>query len=164
MQHPKGLALATLPWAGQMVAAQSLPASSDGVQQVALGAGPAAGPHGPVDLDHPLTLVGQEAGQASAVAAGALQRPAAAARCSLGDNAQKGLGAGLVAGDLQLGDQPAVRVQDGGGVAIAVGVDPDDVIDLASSMGTAVVLLPERRPWSAPAWVQVTARQDWEGS
>jgi len=71
VQHPKGLPLATLAWAGQMVAAQGLPAGSDGVQQVALGAGPAAGPLGPVDLDHPLTLGGQEAGQAGAIAAGA---------------------------------------------------------------------------------------------
>jgi hypothetical protein len=114
-----------------MVAAQGLPAGSDGVQQVALGAAPASGPLGPVDLDHPLTLGGQEAGQAGAVAAGALHRPAAAARCSLGDKAQQGLGAGLVAGELQLGDQPAVRVQDGGGVAVTVSVDPNDGIDLA---------------------------------
>jgi hypothetical protein len=37
----------------------------------------------------------------------------------------------LVAWDLQLGNQPAVAVKDRGGVAVAVGVDPDDGIDLA---------------------------------
>jgi hypothetical protein len=49
----------------------------------------------------------------------------------LGDQAQQGLGAGLVAGHRELGDQAAVGVQDLGGVAVTVGVDPDDVVDLA---------------------------------
>jgi hypothetical protein len=49
----------------------------------------------------------------------------------LGDQAQQGLGAGLVAGHRELGDQAAVGVQDRGGVAVTVGVDPDDVVDLA---------------------------------
>jgi len=89
------------------------------------------GPLGPVDLDHPLVLVGQEAGQPAAIAAGALQRPAAPARCLFGDNAEQRLVAGLVGWDLELGHQPAVAVKDRGGVAVTVGVDPDDVIDLA---------------------------------
>jgi len=38
---------------------------------------------------------------------------------------------GLVGGDLQVGADAAVWVQDGGGVGVAVGVDPDDVVDLA---------------------------------
>jgi hypothetical protein len=37
----------------------------------------------------------------------------------------------LVARDLELGDHAAVGVQDGGGVGVAVGVDPDDMVDLA---------------------------------
>jgi hypothetical protein len=44
---------------------------------------------GPVDLDHPLTPVGREAGQAGAVAAGALQRPTAPPRRALGHKARK---------------------------------------------------------------------------
>ena len=85
----------------------------------------------PVDLDHPLTMVEQEAGQAGAVAAGTLQRPAAAARGPHDRQTQQLLAAGLVAFDCQLGDHTAVAVQDRGGVAVAVGVDPDDVVDLA---------------------------------
>jgi hypothetical protein len=49
----------------------------------------------------------------------------------LGGQAQQGLGAGLVAGHRELGDQAAVAVKDRGGVGIAVGVDPDDGIGLA---------------------------------
>jgi hypothetical protein len=49
----------------------------------------------------------------------------------LGNQAQQGLGARLVAGHRELGDQAAVGVQDRGGVAVAVGVDPDDVVDVA---------------------------------
>ncbi len=78
LEHPQRLAVATLAWAGQLAAAERLPAGEDGIQGVALGLG-AAGPLGPVDLDHPLAPVGQEARQPGAVAAGPLQRPAAAA-------------------------------------------------------------------------------------
>ena len=76
-------------------------------------------------------MVQQKAGQARAVAAGALRRPAAAAQRPLGDEAQQRLIAGLAAGGLDLGDEPAGGFQDRGGVAVAVGVDPDDVVDSA---------------------------------
>jgi hypothetical protein len=89
------------------------------------------GRFGRVDFDDPFALVGQEAGQPGAVATGALQRPAAPARRVVGDKAEQRRIASLVGWDLELGDQPAVAVKDRGGVAVAVGVDPDDVIDLA---------------------------------
>jgi hypothetical protein len=130
LEHPKGLALAALPRGCQVLATQRLAAGADRVQRVALGLGP-AGPLGPVDLGHPLAMVGQEAGQPGAVAAGAFQRPAAAAPRPLDDQAQQLLIARLAARDLQLGQQPTVAVKDRGGVGIAVGVDPDDVVDLA---------------------------------
>jgi hypothetical protein len=114
-----------------VLTAQRLPARADRVQGIALGTVAAAWPLGPVDLDGPLALIGQEAGQPCPVAAAAFQRPAAPARCSLGDQAEQRLVAVLAAWDLQLGDQPAVAVQDRGSVGIAVGVDPDDGIDLA---------------------------------
>jgi hypothetical protein len=76
-------------------------------------------------------VVQQEAGQAGAVAAGSLKRPAAAAGRPLGEVAQQLLIALLAARNLGLGKEPAGGVQQGGGVAIAVGVDPDDVVDLA---------------------------------
>jgi hypothetical protein len=78
LEHPQRLVVTTPAWAGQLFAAERLPAGEDGIQGVALGLG-AAGPLGPVDLDHPLAPVGQEARQPGAVAAGPLQRPAAAA-------------------------------------------------------------------------------------
>jgi hypothetical protein len=37
----------------------------------------------------------------------------------------------LVAGHRELGDRAAVAVQDRGGMAVAVGIDPDDGIGLA---------------------------------
>jgi hypothetical protein len=77
LQHPQRLALAPLAWAGQLLAAECLAAGPDRVQGVALGLG-ATSPLGSVDLDHPLAMIGQEAGQPSAVAARPLQRPAAA--------------------------------------------------------------------------------------
>jgi len=60
-----------------------------------------------------------------------LQRPAAPARRVVGDKAEQRHIASLVGWDLELGDQPAVAVKDRGGVAVVVGVDPDDVIDIA---------------------------------
>jgi hypothetical protein len=61
LQHSQRLALAPLAWAGQLVAAECFSSSSDRVQGVALGLG-AAGPLGPIDLDDPLAMIGQEAG------------------------------------------------------------------------------------------------------
>jgi hypothetical protein len=110
LQHPQRLPLATLARDGQVLTAQGLPAGPDRVQRVALGAVTAPRALGPIDLDHPLALISQEAGQPGAVAAGALQPPAAPARRAFGDQAK----------------QP-----DRGGMIIAVGVDPDDVVDLA---------------------------------
>jgi hypothetical protein len=48
-----------------------------------------------------------------------------------GDKAEQRHRASLAAGNLQLGNQPAIEVQDRGGMGVAVGVDPDDGIDLA---------------------------------
>jgi hypothetical protein len=70
--------VATLARAGQVLTTACVSASPDGVQRVALGAGTAPWSLGPVDLHDPLALVGQEAGQPRPIAAGPLQRPAAA--------------------------------------------------------------------------------------
>jgi hypothetical protein len=72
----------------------------------------------------PLILCEQEAGQAGAAAAAALQRPAATTGRPVGDKAQQRFETGLIAVDLELGDQAAVAVQDRGGVAVAVGCRP----------------------------------------
>jgi len=130
VQHPQCFPMATLAWAGELVTGQRFPAGADGVQRVALGSAAAAS-LGSVDLDHPFAMGEQEAGQARAVAAGALQRPAATTRSVLAGDRQQLLVAGLAAWDLQLRQQPAVGVQDRRGVAVAVGVDADDGIDVA---------------------------------
>jgi hypothetical protein len=131
LQHAEGLSVATLARAGQVLTTERLAAGADRVQRVALGTVAAWWSLGPVDLGHPLAITEEEAGQPGAVAAAALQRPAAAAGRMLADKAHQLLVAGLVARDLELGDHAAVGVQDGGGVGVAVGVDPDDMVDLA---------------------------------
>jgi hypothetical protein len=123
--------VATLAWRGLVVAGQGFAAGSDGVQGVALGPVAAAGPRGPVDLDHPLALVDQEPGQPGSIAAGSFQGPDPPARClDFGQLEQPGV-AGVVAWHLQGGPQPTVGIRHGRGVAVAVGVDPDDGVNLA---------------------------------
>ena len=110
---------------------QGFAAGPDGVQGVALGPVAAPGPLGPVDLDHPLALVDQKLGQPGPIAARPLQGPHPPARgLGVGQLEQPGM-AGLVAWHLQGGPDPAGGVQQGRGVAVAVGVDPDDGVDPA---------------------------------
>jgi hypothetical protein len=49
--------------AGQVLAGQRFAAGPDRIQGVALGPVAATRPPGPVDLDHPLAMVDQKAGQ-----------------------------------------------------------------------------------------------------
>jgi hypothetical protein len=126
-----------------VVTGQGLAAGPDGVQGVTLGAVAAAGPLGPVDLHHPLALVDQEPGQPRPIAARPLQRPdPPAGGLLVGQPEQPGM-AGPVARHLQGGPHAPVGVQQGRGVAAAVGADPDDRVNLASSRGMAVA--PSRR-------------------
>jgi integrase len=71
----------------------------------------AAGPLGPVDLDHPLALCAQEGRQSGAIAAGALQRPDPAAGRPLGGDGEQAGMPGLVGADVQVGTDAAVWVQ-----------------------------------------------------
>jgi hypothetical protein len=71
----------------------------------------------------------------------------------------------LVAWHLQGGPHPAVGVQQGRGVAVAVGVDPDDGVNPALEHGHGGCSFQDGDHWLAPAWVGVTTRrQDCEGS
>jgi hypothetical protein len=120
---------------GEVVAGEGFAAGSDRVQGVALGPVTASGPRGPVDLDHPLALVDQEPGQPGSIAAGAFQGPHPPTwSLGVGQLEQAGV-AGPVAWHLQGGPDPAVGVKQGRGVAVAVGVDPDDGVDLALEHG-----------------------------
>ena len=81
-------------------------------------------PLGPVDLDHPLALVDQKPAQPGPLAAGPLQRPdPPAGGLGSGQLQQPGM-AGLIAWHLEGGLHATVGVQQRGGVAVAVGIDP----------------------------------------
>jgi hypothetical protein len=82
----------------------------------------------------------------------------------LGQLEQPGM-ASPVAWHLQGGPHPTVGVQQGRGVGVAVGVDPDDGVDLAPRAWAWRLLLPDGDRWLAPAWVGVTTRRrDCQGS
>jgi hypothetical protein len=68
VQHPQGLPMPPLAWRGEVVTGQGIAAGPDRVQHSALGAVAAPGPRGPVDLNHPLTLVDQKPGQPGPIA------------------------------------------------------------------------------------------------
>ena len=127
--------MAPLAWRGEVVAGQGFAAGPDRVQHVAVGPVAAPGPLGPVDLDHPLALVDQKPGQPGPITPGSFQGPdPPAGGLELGQPEQPGM-AGLVAWHLQGGPDPAVGVQQGRGVAVAVGVDPDDGVNLTLELG-----------------------------
>jgi hypothetical protein len=97
-----------LAWGGQLVAGQRLPPSPDRVQGVALGAVAAAWPFGPVDLDHPLAMVDQEAGQPCPVAPGPFQRPDPPAWCLRSGQLEQPSMPGLVAWHSRVARTPPV--------------------------------------------------------
>ena len=84
---------------------------------------------GPVELDHDLLAVAQVAGQASAVAAGALDRPRTQHGVLIGELHQLlvAIGRGLD-GDLAEHTTGA-GIDRGRGVGVDMGVDADDDID-----------------------------------
>src|SRR5215211_4938836 len=93
-----------------MVVGERLSGGADCVQGVALGTAAARGPLGPADLHNPLAMgLLQEGGQAGAVAAGALHRPAAPTRhLRLGEVEQAAV-AGRVGARRGLGEHAAHR-------------------------------------------------------
>ena len=110
--------------AGQVLAGQRFAAGPDGVQGVALGAVAAAWPLGPVDLDHPLAMVDQKAGQPRPVAPRPFKGPDPSAwRLPAGQVQQPSM-AGPVAWHFQGDPYAAVGIQQRGGVGVAVGIDP----------------------------------------
>ena len=130
-QDPQRLTVTTGARLGQLLPGQHFPCRSGRVQHIALGAVASGRPLGPVHLDHPLAVVGQQAGQPGTEAARALHRPHSAAwRLTLRQAQQLPVpgGGGRHRG---LGQHRPGRAADRGGVGVAVGVDPDDELDLA---------------------------------
>jgi hypothetical protein len=85
-------------------------------------------PLGPADLDHLLSVGLQKDGQASAVAAGTLHRPAAPPRNLRSGEVEQAMVAGRISAHRRLGEQAAYWVS-GGGEGVAVGVDADHAVD-----------------------------------
>jgi hypothetical protein len=114
-------------------------------------------PVGPVDLPHPLTVGGQEAGQPGAVAAGAFHSPGDGLAQALGPSQERGVaGAG---GRGHGGAKPAPLLVPGGSdVGVLVGVDSDGN---PRRWGCAMVVVPSSRATGrvvAPAgWADNTA-------
>jgi hypothetical protein len=160
-QHPHRLPVAAGPGRGQVLAGQRLAGGPHGVQVVALGAVAAGRTGRSVDLDHPLTAFEQERGQPGAVAAGAFDRPYPPAGCVLAGEGEQPLVAHRVGGALHRVDHAAGGgLDDGGGVGVAVGVDPDDVVDLACEHGSHGVPPDGGMPMVGTGLGAVTARQD----
>jgi hypothetical protein len=163
-QRPQCLPLTAAAREGRAVLAEHLASGPDRVQRVALGPTATGWPLGSADLHDPLAVLLQYHRQAGAEAARSLHRPQAAARNLTVGNDEQLLVAGRVGAGGGLGQHPA-EVGDGGrGQDVAVGVDADDAVDQLCQHGHAVVLLGWGRPWSVSAWVQVTARQDGDGT
>jgi hypothetical protein len=121
-----------------------------GVQRIRPGTVAAGGPLGPVELDDVLAVTGQGAGEAGAVAAGALDRPGTLVGLGvLGGKGEQCLGAGgggrhRGGGELGAGG----GLDDGGGVGVAVGVDPDDDLHDVCQHWHRVLLL----GWTGRGW------------
>jgi hypothetical protein len=146
---------------GELLAAQGLTSGPGGIQGIGLGAVAAGGPLGPVQLHHLLSVAMEEAGQASAVAASALDRPHPPTIVSVGEPQQL-LVARWGCRHRCLGDhRPGGGGHDRGGVGLFVGVDPDDELDDLCQHGHALTPCPDVDVTgrSGPA-----ARQDCDGT
>jgi hypothetical protein len=124
------------------------------------------GRFGPADHRPPtLAMVDQEPGQPGPIPARPFQRPHPPTwRLLAGQPEQPGM-TGPVAWHLQGGPHPAVGVQQGRGVAVAVGIDPEGRRRPGPLPWAWRLLCPDGDRWRAPAWVGVTTRrQDGEES
>jgi hypothetical protein len=131
-----------------VVLAERLTGGPHGIQRVAFGAAAGGWPLGSADLHDVLAALDQEAGQAGAVAAGALHRPAPPpdeGEMGLGEAEQLHVADGVGGGGC-LGEDAAEVGDGGGGEGVAVGVDADDTVDQCCQHWHAVVLLGRGRP------------------
>src|SRR6266545_4355033 len=115
-----------------------------------------------VDLDDPFALLEQVGGEAGAVAAGALDRPDPTSWRLLDCEPVAAAVAGGVGRDALVRDDRTSRADQGNGVAVFVGVDADDVVDLVCQHGGAASFAGWRL--SVPALARETAWQDCDGS
>ena len=127
---------------GELLTGQRFAGCPDGIDRVGLGAVTAGGALGPVQLHHLLGVGSKEAGQAGAVAAGALDRPHPLARLLVGQLEQLAV-AGRGRRHRRLVDHGAGgRDHNRGGVGVLVGVDPDDEVHQLCQHGHALTPCP----------------------
>jgi hypothetical protein len=134
-QHPQRLPIPTTTRRERMVTGQRLPGGPDRVQGIALGPSAPQRPLGMADLHHPLTAGLQERCQPGAVAAGALDRPAAPTGHLRPGEVEQTTVTGRVRTDRRLGKQTAHRIGGGGSKRVAVSVDADNAVDGAGQRG-----------------------------
>lgn len=128
---------------------ERLTGGPNGIDRVALGAVATPGPPRPVDLDHLLAPVLEEAGEARSVAARALDGPGPAQPVGIRPIDQRlvtdAFGAHRALGQRRAGPGGNRRR----GVGVFVGVDADDDVDLLCQHGHAFISL-HRRDVSVP--------------
>ena len=117
-QHAQGLAAATSPWLGEVLARERLAGSADRVELVALGAVATGGSPGAVDLDDPLALLEQIGREPGTEAARALDGPDPPVRGATASEGQDALGADGVGRHRQVSRGTTGRGHDRGGVGV----------------------------------------------
>jgi hypothetical protein len=150
--HGQRCALAWGTGLSEVLAGEGLASGSDGVEGVGLGAVAAGGTVRAVELDDQLAALGEEPGQAGAIAAGALDRPRPQTGVLVSQRDERGV-AIEVGPDGELVDGCAGRCHDDcGGVGVFVGVDPDDDVDGLCEHGHAFTPCRERTCGSGSGW------------
>lgn len=137
-----------------MLADQSFLGRADRIDHVGLAPATDGCALWPADFHDSLAGLVEEGGQASAVAADALQGPAAAAGNVLAGEVQQAPVAAGVGGGVSAGHDRANGADGCGSEGVAVGVDADDAVDLFCEHGHAVVLLMSGTTVSGSAWVE----------
>lgn len=143
-QHPECLTFSALAGLDEMLAGQRLTSGAYRVEGVGLATATLGRPLGAADLHHPFAGRLQERRQAGAVAAGSFKGPAAAARDVLAGELQELKVAVGVSGRFDVGEYSTQCTDRGSGQGVAVGIDPDDAIDLLCQRGHAVASFPGR--------------------
>jgi len=124
-------------WHTTAAAVDLRPGGAFGVDPIGLGPGSAGRADRAVELDDHFPVLGEVAGQAGAVAAGAFDRPGPQPAVAIGPSGQLCVAVG-VRGHGHGVEQCAVSGgEQRGGVGVGVGVDPDDELDQFCQHGHA---------------------------
>ena len=159
-QDAQRLPVAASPRLGEVLPGERFPGCACGVEPVGLGAVAAGRARRPVDLDYPLALLEQEAGQSGAEAARALDRPYPLSRRPLAHEAQQTPVAARVCGHRRLRDHGSMCTPPpcaSRGACRRRSRTPPTCQHAIETSTLRLTLL-------VPAWAKGTARQDCDGS